>query len=88
MQVRPRRKSGVMLRAHNSEGGGRDTVSEAWGAGADAKASEKKMFCSRYASSPYKSPFTVIRGTPAADCLNMSGAARQPVTFSCLAKKK
>jgi len=36
MQVLARRKTGVMLREHNLEGGGRDTVSEAWGAGAAA----------------------------------------------------
>jgi hypothetical protein len=30
MQVWARSKTGVVLREHNSEGGGRDTVSEAW----------------------------------------------------------
>ena len=47
-------------------GGGRDTVSEAWGAGADAKASEDSASCSRCASSAHKAALTLIRGAPAA----------------------
>ena len=50
----------------NSEVGGRDTVSEAWGAEADAKASEDKVYCSCCALSPHKTALTVIRGVPAA----------------------